>query len=377
MKATHGETRREILGSGDGSKALQQFELRQPPMTYVAAPTPEGAQSTLHVFVNDLEWHEADSFAGKSRDDRIFVTKTDDDSKTAVIFGNGVQGCRLPTGVENVRSVYRNGIGEAGNVEAEQISLLKTRPLGVKEVINPLRASGGADRESRDQARKNAPLAAMSLDRLVSTQDYADFTRTFAGIGKASAVRLSDGRRQVVHLTIAGAADIPIDEQSDLYRSLLDALRRFGDPHQPVFIKPRELMLIILSAQVRVQTDYRWESVEPRVRAALLETFGFERRELGQDVLLSEVISTVQQVSGVAYVDVDLLTAATETKLQEYVEKPDAPQSLIEFLAGRRRARLGMDSPRHEFASIRRARKSPKGLPRHSWRYSVRSCPIH
>ena len=63
----------------------------------------------------------------------------------------------------------------------------------MKEVINPLRASGGADRETRDQARKNAPLAVRALDRLVSTQDYADFARTFAGIGKASRRALAGG----------------------------------------------------------------------------------------------------------------------------------------------------------------------------------------
>ena len=42
VKATHGETRREVLGSGDGSQALQSFTLRQPPLTYMAAPYPSG-----------------------------------------------------------------------------------------------------------------------------------------------------------------------------------------------------------------------------------------------------------------------------------------------------------------------------------------------
>ena len=58
-------------------------------------------------------------------------------------------------------------------------------------VLEP--ASGGAGKETRDQARKNAPLAVMALDRLVSVQDYEDFARVFAGIGKARAVELSDG----------------------------------------------------------------------------------------------------------------------------------------------------------------------------------------
>ena len=187
VRATHGETRKEVLGSGDASKPLQTFTLKQPPLTFVSAPTVSGVNSTLEVRVNDVLWHEADMFASLAPQDRKFVTRTDDDSKTSVVFGDGKYGLRLPTGVENIKATYRSGIGKAGNVKAGQLSLLSTRPLGVKEVINPIRASGGADKESRDQARKNAPLALMALDRLVSTRDYADFSRTFAGIGKATA----------------------------------------------------------------------------------------------------------------------------------------------------------------------------------------------
>jgi predicted phage baseplate assembly protein len=316
VKATHGETRTEILGSGDSSQVFQQFMLRQPPLTYVAAPILAGAASTLELRVNDLLWHETDSLVELQPTDRKYITRTDDEDKTTVIFGN-----RLPTGVENVRAVYRNGIGKAGNVKAEQIGILTTRPLGVSSVINPLPATGGADRESRDRARRNAPLAVMSLDRLVSVQDYADFARTFAGIGKASAARLSDGRRELVHVTIAGANDIPIDRNSDLYRNLLQALHQFGDPHQFVRVERRELVLPIIIANVRIALDYQWESVEPKIRAALLETFSFERRELGQSLFLSEVIGIVQQISGVVYVDVDVLASVSESEATAVDEK--------------------------------------------------------
>lgn len=305
VKATHGETRKEVLGSGDGAKALQSFLLKQPPLTYVPASNPTGVDSTLKVYVNDVQWKETDALAGLFPTDRKFITKTDDDSKTTVVFGNGREGARLPTGIENIKAEYRNGIGKSGNVKAEQITLLSTRPLGVKDVINPLRASGGAEKESRDQARKNAPLGVKALDRLVSVQDYEDFTRIYAGIGKAKAVELSDGRRQVVHITIAGADDIPIDVNSDLYRNLRQSLLDSGDPHQPIQLEIRELMLIVISARIRILSEYQWEPVVTQVRTTLLDAFGFERRELGQDVLLSEVVSVMQNVRGVEYVDVD------------------------------------------------------------------------
>jgi hypothetical protein len=310
--ATHGETRKEILGSGAGSQPLQQFALKQSPLTFVASPDPSGIASTLQVYVNDVRWREAETFVGLDPAARRFVTRTDDDAKTTVVFGNGREGARLPTGIENVRAVYRSGIGRPGNVKAGQITLLSTRPLGAKEVVNPLPASGGADRETRDQARRNVPLAVMALDRLVSVQDYEDFARVFAGVGKATAAELSDGRRQFLHLTIAGADDIPIETHSDLYRNLTLALRRFGDPDLLFRVDIRELLLLVLSARVRVHPDYQWDKVEPKIRAALLDAFSFDRRELGDDAFLSVAISVIQRVAGVEWVDVDAFDGIPE-----------------------------------------------------------------
>ncbi len=327
VPATHGETRTETLGSGDGSKSLQRFTLRQSPLTYLSAPTAAGAQSTLKVRINDILWHEADSLAVLGPTDRNYTTETDDADKTAVIFGNGQYGARLPTGVENVKAVYRTGIGKPGNVKAEQITLLATKPLGVKSVINPLRASGGADRDSRDQARRNVPVALLALDRLVSVQDYADFARTYAGIGKASAVRLSDGRRQLVHLSIVGADNIPIDESSDLFQNLFQSLRLFGDPNEPLTMAPGEVMFIVISAKVRLLPDYALEFVEPKIRTALLDFFSFERRELGQPVFQSEVFSVIQSVPGVDFVELEIMDAVDQERVIKALDvPPGSPQ---------------------------------------------------
>jgi predicted phage baseplate assembly protein len=187
-----------------------------------------------------------------------------------------------------------------------------TKPLGVKEVVNPLPASGGANREELDQARRNAPLAVMALDRLISVQDYADFARTYAGIAKASAARLSDGRRQLVYLTVAGSDDIPIATTSDLYLNLRRALLRSGDPYQSLQLVVRKLKLLVMSARVRLLPDYLWESVEPKIRAALLDKFSFARRELGQDAFPSEAQSVIQTQTGVAYVDLDTFDSVDE-----------------------------------------------------------------
>jgi len=312
VEATHGETRDELLGSGDATQPWQTFALKQPPLTYVSAATAAGAASTLSVVVDGVQWQETRSLAWLGPQDRGFVSAIADDGTTTVTFGNGEHGARLPTGVQNVRAVYRSGIGAPGNVKARQISLLATRPLGVGAVINPLLASGGADRETRDLARENAPLAVAALDRLVSVRDYADFARTFAGIAKAVATRTSDGAREIVYLTIAGVDDAPIEPTDALLRNLAAALRSLGDPDLPFVVAPRELKALVLSAGVAIDADRAWEDVAAEVRATLLDTFGFARRALGQGVCTAEVIAAIQGVRGVAWVDLDVLTSIPE-----------------------------------------------------------------
>lgn len=306
VRATHGESRREVLGSGDAGKALQHFPLAQNPLTYTAASTPAGITSSLSVYVNGVRWKEEARLTALGPSDRAFVVQTDEEQKATIIFGDGQHGARLPTGVENVKAEYRSGIGTAGNVEAEQVRLLMTRPLGVKSVDNPLRASGGADPEGSDLVRANASLGVMAFDRVVSVQDYEDFARSFAGIGTARAELLRHGRQQFIHVTIAGIEDGPIDQGSDLYNHLTEALQKYGDPRHQFSIASRELLVLVLSAKVAVHPDYQRTDVEQQVRTTVLAQFSFAKRALGQDAYLSEVISTIQNVRGVHSVDVDV-----------------------------------------------------------------------
>ena len=317
VKATHGQTQGEVLGNGDASQPFQRFALHQFPLTYLPAPTPSGAESTLAIRVNEIKWHEAANLFVLGSSDRDYITQTDDSEKTSVITGNGEHGLRVPSGTGNVKAIYRSGAGKAGNVEAQQVSQMATQPLGVKSVINPLRASGGADADTRDQARRNIPIGVTALDRLVSVADYVDFARRFAGIGKASARRLTDGRRIIVHLTIAGKDDVPIDQNSDLYTALVQALAAAGDPHQPVQIALRRLKVLVISAGIKIKSDYVWETVAAKLRAALLDLYSFDRRELGQPAFLSEAVSTMQSVAGVLFADVQTFDSVSESVTAE------------------------------------------------------------
>ncbi len=315
--ATHGETRREVLGAGDASKRFQRFRLRQKPLTYVPAPVAGGGESTLEVRVNGVLWHEAPDLYQLGPRDRRYALRRDDEGNTTVRFGDGVHGARLPSGVENVEAVYRTGIGLPGLVGEERISLLATRPLGVKSVTNPVPATGAADPEARDQARRNAPMTVLTLDRVVSLRDFEDFARSFSGIGKAQARMLWAAGRRLVHLTVAGVGGAPVTPGSALDRNFREALDRLRDPFQALAVETYEHLLFRLRLKVKVDPDYGREIVLAGVEAALRQVFSFAARDFGQSVFLSAVMAVAQGVAGVTYVDVDLLYRDDESPALE------------------------------------------------------------
>ncbi|KUO08454.1 putative baseplate assembly protein [Streptomyces sp. DSM 15324] len=305
VRADAGATRDEPVGTGDAGQAGQSFTLFAAPLTWLPADNPRGARSTLQVRVDGVLWQEVDSLAGQPPTAKVYVTGTGEDGRTTVGFGDGVHGARLSTGHENVRARYRVGIGAAGNVAAGTVTTPLTRPLGVTGVTNPLPAGGGADPDGLRQTRRQIPLAVAALDRLVGITDYEDFTRSRAGIGRAAARRIYAGR-ELMHVTIAGAGDITLDEDGEIVRSLRSALALYGDPQLPVRVDVRELVLLVMSAGLRIAPDHSYDLVEPQVRRALLERLGFDHRELGQSAYLSEAIAAAQAVPGVEYVDVDV-----------------------------------------------------------------------
>jgi hypothetical protein len=312
--ATHGESVKEVLGSSDATIPFQKFTLRQPPLTYVSADTPSGSTSTLKIYVNDVQWHEAPFFYGRDADEHLYVAQRDDDGKTTIQFGDGINGARLPTGQNNVRAEYRKGSGSAGLVDAKQISQLLSRPLGLKEVVNPEASHGAEDAEWRDDARKNAPLTVLTLDRAVSLQDYEDFSRTFAGVAKAQAVWVWDGRKRVVFITVAGPDGADLDEQGTVVTQLKDALKTYGDPYVAFVIKNFRKVLFQAHGTVSIDADHVPATVMAAVHDALRCAYAFEVRQFGQPVALSEVIAVIQSVAGILAVDIDNFYRNDETE---------------------------------------------------------------
>ncbi len=309
-RATHGKTVAQVLGSGDGSVPFQRFTLAHVPLTHVSAATASGTASTLDVRVDGVLWTEASSLYRQPADARVYTTRRADDGTVTVQFGDGISGARLPTGVENVTASYRTGIGTEGLVDAGQIQLLMTRPLGVKDVGNPTASAGAADPERLADARRNAPLTVLTLDRVVSVRDVQDFARAFAGIGKALATVLWSGERRIVHLTVAGVDGAEVPEGSPLFGRLAGALDQARHVDARIVVGPYRPRTFGLAGTVVVDPAWVAGDVLAAVEGALVEAFSFQARAFGQGVATSEVLAVMQAVAGVVAVDLDALGGA-------------------------------------------------------------------
>lgn len=292
-----GTVPREVLGSGDASRASQRFTLRQT-LTWLRAGDGATTVPALEIWVNDVLWREVPSLFEAGPRDAVYMVRTDERGLPTVIFGDGVRGARLPTGQENVAAVYRSGLWTEG-VDAGHITLLQTRPFGLQDVINPLPAPPGTPPETRDEMRERIPLAVRTLGRIVSLSDYEDFARTFPGVARARCAPLHAGGARVVHLTLAPVGGRVLGEDDPLLTDLARAIDRVRDAPLPVRLSGWRRVRFDVAARVLVDRRYQAAAVEAAARAALARAYTFARSRFGQTVTAGEVTALLEGVDGV------------------------------------------------------------------------------
>jgi predicted phage baseplate assembly protein len=328
--ATHGQRVRELpLGSGDAGRGQLSFTLAvgdpsPGPLTYVASDAPSGRTSTLEVRVDGVLWEQVPTLYGQPPDARVYTVRHTEHAGAIITFGDGVSGARPASGRDNVTATYRVGLGSAGTADPKQISVPLTLPLGVREVINPIVASGSEDPEPIDRARINAPATVRTLNRIVSLADFEDFARTFAGIGWAAAAELDDGRRAFVHLTVARADGSPLVVDSDTGIRLRDAIARVRHADRRLVLHGHTPRPVAVAAAVRIDPAYRAADVLAAATSAVTELFDRDRSGFGALLTPTIVHGTLHGMAGVTGVVLSRLRddATGGPLVQEVLARP-------------------------------------------------------
>jgi hypothetical protein len=124
-------------------------------------------------------WRQVPDLASHKADDEVYVV---DPLSGIVTFGDGKNGAQVPQGFRNVRAAsYRVGGGAAGAVAAGAISVKLSSASFVTKVGNPWPATGGADRETQQQALQRGPQQIRARGRAVTVADYELLARNATG----------------------------------------------------------------------------------------------------------------------------------------------------------------------------------------------------
>ena len=331
VAAHQGATITQVLGSGQPAQAPQSFTLSSGPLLAdpdPTAPTGSGAESTLAVTVDGIPYAQVARFDASTAA-QSFLVGTNASGQTTITFP-----APLPAGNGNVIASYRAGDGSQGNLSAGQITQLLSRPASLSSVTNPLPAAGGGGGQDQESIRAAVPGSLSGLGRVVTLSDYVSVASSIAGVGQASAA-LAPGAGVVV--TVAGTDPVQLDSGDSLCSSVAAAIAAVADPAQPVQVLPASLDLIALTADVVSDPAVSWDATVAAVQAALLASFGYAQRELGQDVAVSDLLAAIHAapgvlsatITGLALVPAAASAAALSTTLPDLLTDPVPPVATL------------------------------------------------
>jgi predicted phage baseplate assembly protein len=331
----HETIRGEILGSSDASP-MQQFKFLRGPMIddevveireRQVPPAEEitelGPNAVRKAFPDDpqnnevwVKWKRVDSFFASGPRSRHYTLEY---VSGQISFGDGRRGMVPAEGKNNIVSNnYRIGGSALGNVNANTLTSLGRALAYIESVTNPLPATGGADRESIDEAKARAPYTIKSRDRAVTTEDYEMLAlRASTQLARARCVPDRSNRGHVTVALVPKADTIrgdelnrrlvPSNEVMRFVKNYLDERKLVGTVLNVVRPRYKDISLRVVLIRRSVGTSDRLrKDIEIKLRRFLHSLVGGRDAkgwEFGRPVLKAELIHLVEEVPGVEGVD--------------------------------------------------------------------------
>lgn len=315
--ADHGETKpAKTLGNGDATRSGQSFELAVTEVSFVADATmPAGVRAAVEVIVGPRTWSQVANLRDSAPADAHYEVRMTEAGMILLRFGDGRHGQRLPTGSNNVKAVYRKGVGESGNLPSG--SLVKpVKPNRLVEAVwHPVEAAGGSDMETVASLREQAPAGLLTLERAVSLTDFANLAIQNASVWQAQAYRRRSGvgHRAQVHVVIVPAGG----EMGTLQGEIEAFLRAHALPGVSVTVEPFVPLYLQLVVTLRVDAAaFEPEVVKDEVLAALAAAYDLKTAQLGAPLYRSQLLYLIEGVAGVENTAVSILPTTVADALE-------------------------------------------------------------
>lgn len=292
----------ETVGYSDGSPS-QVFKLAIPSVI-----TEVGSTYSIQVTVGSDDYSLVSNIVDYYSDSKVFYTINDAEGYTYIVFGDGTHGV-VPTINNAITVTYRICDGSAGNIAADSINAVLNDINNNYPAVtgsNPAATSGGADAETTDEIRENAPKALRSLNRAVSLDDYANLALQVPGVAKAVAVATT-----YTAVTIYVAASGGGALSTSLKSSIADYFTGKTLPGVTVTILDYSPAYPDVRLTVYLEPQASSSRTAAAVKTALLELFAFSNVNFNDVVTNIDVLMAVNDVAGVAYSELNGLVKKT------------------------------------------------------------------
>ena len=235
------------MGNGDASQTGQNFKLQSDHISWLNDPSfNTGVRADTMLIVGNRYWQQVENLSNSGAEDHHYQIKIDEDNKLSVHFGDGRHGRKLPTGIDNIRVTYRDGNGEAGNLNPYSlIKIARPDPL-VDGFIAPLVATGGATKEGPNHMRENATATLLTLNRAVSLLDFEHLARHHSMVWQAKAFEKVSNRPApaLIEIIVVAAGGSVFATNSEVAQTLKVFFAQHAIPNLPISVLSYQPLLM-------------------------------------------------------------------------------------------------------------------------------------
>ena len=295
------------VGARQGRRKSETFTSTGEPRQALLLAGTAVAQGTIRVRIQDQEWTEVLHLQESEAESLHFQTDTDARDKTRIVFGDGLRGTVPEAGVE-IEVAYLETLGASGNIGPNLVteSLTPVYLDGQQvalSVVNPTPSTGGADRETLEHARKQAPAEVRSLWKAVTKEDYKALAEGFPGVAKAQILDTGDCgniRYYQVNMAVApdggGPPSALLKQDLSQYLESRKVITVEINLFEPVY-RP-----VTIDAEIFAYAGEDLDLVRSRARQALEDFFAFDCMDFGAAVHFSDLVAMLDGVRGVSHV---------------------------------------------------------------------------
>jgi hypothetical protein len=245
-----------------------------------------------------------------------FVVETDEEERSLIRFGNGINGRELP-GNGVVRCKYQVGKGPEGNIGCDTLKYF-SKDNGdspwlsgkIASTWNPFDVTNGRAPEPPEEILRRVPEAYRSRQlRAVTLKDYEDRAEELEEVSRAAARYAWTGSWRTVRVTIDPAGTTALtDKSKEKIARHLEAVRLIGED---IEIRPPQWVPLEIEVSLCVHPHYWPEDIKYILEQEFSEGYlpdgraGFfhpDNWTFGHPLRTSQIFGRVQAVKGVDHV---------------------------------------------------------------------------